>query len=151
RASTRLLQKRAARRRPGRPLRQQPPGHAQRETSTSFDLHRQNSVGTQAITLISAMRIRLAAVVAAVALLAGCAGGSKHPSRSYVDKVDAVANGLQSVTNDLYTPSDPSSAAAELTTVHAALAKAARQLAAITPPPAIRADHERLVKAIDEL
>jgi hypothetical protein len=90
-------------------------------------------------------------VVAAVALLAGCGSGSKSPARGYVQQVDAVANGLQSVTNDLYTPSDPSSAAAELTTVHAALAKAARQLAAITPPQVIRADHERLVKAIDEL
>jgi hypothetical protein len=97
------------------------------------------------------MWIRFAAVVAAVALLAGCGGGSKHPAGGYVEKVDAVANGLQSVTNDLYTPTDPSSAAAELITVHAALTRAASQLAAITPPPAIRADHERLVKAIDEL
>jgi hypothetical protein len=87
-----------------------------------------------------------------VALLAGCGGGGqRHADPSYVSKVDAVANGLDSVTNDLYTPTDPSSAAAELTTVQAALRKAAGQLEAITPPSAVRADHDRLVKAFGEL
>jgi hypothetical protein len=89
----------------------------------------------------------------AVALLAGCGGstGSAHQTLSYVKQVNAVANGLNSVTNDLYTPSDLSSAAAELTTVEAALRKAASQLAAIKPPPAIRAEHERLVEGMNEL
>src|SRR5262249_62047353 len=66
-------------------------------------------------------------------------------------EVDAVAPGLDSVTNELYTPTDASSAAAELATVEAALRKAAGRLGAISPPPAIRADHARLVKAMTEL
>jgi uncharacterized lipoprotein len=88
-----------------------------------------------------------------VALLAGCGGssGSSHQTPSYTKQVNAVANSLNSVTNDLYTPTDLSSAADELTTVEAALRKAASQLAAITPPPAIKADHERLVEAMHEL
>ena len=94
--------------------------------------------------------VLLAGLVAA--LLAGCGGSAKsHQAPAYVQQVDAVANGLDSVANDLYTPTDISSAAAELTTVEAALRKAARQLAAITPPPSIRADHERLVAAMNEL
>jgi hypothetical protein len=94
---------------------------------------------------------RVAAVLLTSALLlAGC-GSSSHPSPPYVRQVDAVANGLDSVTNDLYTPSDAASAASELVTVRAALRKAATGLAAITPPPAVRADHERLVQAVAAL
>ena len=59
--------------------------------------------------------------------------------------------GLDSVTNDLYTPADASSAASELVTVRTALRKAAAGLAAITPPPAVRGDHERLVQAVAAL
>ncbi|HWE81832.1 MAG TPA: hypothetical protein VG265_09290 [Gaiellaceae bacterium] len=55
------------------------------------------------------------------------------------------------MTNHLSTPTDASSAAAELTEVQTALRKAARELAAITPPPAIKEDHARLVKAVSEL
>jgi hypothetical protein len=97
------------------------------------------------------VRIQVVTVVLAVALLAGCGGGSKSPSTGYVSQMNAVASGLDSVTNDLYTPTDPSSAVAELVTVHAALAKAARQLATITPPRAVKADHEQLVQAVEEL
>jgi hypothetical protein len=87
-----------------------------------------------------------------VVVLAGCGGStSTHQTPAYVKQVNAVANGLNSVTNDLYTPTDTSSAASELTTIEAALRQAARQLAAIAPPPAIKADHERLVKAMNEL
>jgi hypothetical protein len=89
-------------------------------------------------------------LLASVALLSGC-GSSSHPAPSYVRQVDAVAGGLDSVTNDLYTPSDASSAASELVTVQAALRKAARGLAAITPPAGVRADHERLVQAVAAL
>ena len=99
-------------------------------------------------------RPRLALVLggAAVTLLAGCGGASKAPpAQGYVQQVDAVASGLDSVTNDLYTPTDAASAASELATLQTALRKAARKLAAITPPPAVKADHERLVKAIDAL
>jgi hypothetical protein len=91
-------------------------------------------------------------VAAAVVLLAGCGGGGNAQTTSaYVRQVDAVANGLNSVTNYLSTPTDASSAATELRAVQKALRKAADELAAITPPPAIRADHLRLVKAISEL
>jgi hypothetical protein len=89
---------------------------------------------------------------AAVVLLAGCGGGGKaQTTPAYVRQVDAVANGLNSVTNYLATPTDASSAATELRAVQRALRKAASELAAITPPPAIRGDHARLVKAISEL
>jgi ABC-type glycerol-3-phosphate transport system substrate-binding protein len=98
------------------------------------------------------MKLRKAALVLVVGiLLAGCGGGPRHPAPTYVTKVDAVASGLDSVTNDLYTPTDPSSAAAELSTVQAALRKAAAQLEAITPPGAVKADHARLIDALDEL
>lgn len=92
------------------------------------------------------------AVAAAVVLVAGCGGGGKaQPTPAYVRAVDAVASRLDSVTNHLSTPTDASSAAAELTEVQTALRKAARELAAITPPPAIKEDHARLVKAVSEL
>ena len=91
-------------------------------------------------------------LAAIVALLAGCGGtGEGRPASAYVREVNAVASSLDSVTNDLYTPSDPSSAAQELRTVQTALEQAQRQLAAIEPPAAIRADHEQLVRAIGEL
>jgi hypothetical protein len=94
---------------------------------------------------------RVAAVLLlTVALLSGC-GSSSRPASAYVREVDAVVGGLDSVTNDLYTPSDASSAASELVTVQAALRKAAAGLAAITPPPAVRGDHERLVQAVAAL
>ena len=94
---------------------------------------------------------RVAAVLLlSVALLSGC-GSSSRPAPAYVREVDAVVGGLDSVTNDLYTPSDASSAASELVTVQAALRKAAAGLAAITPPPAVRGDHERLVQAVAAL
>ena len=95
----------------------------------------------------------LAIVLSAlVALLAGCGGASTgQPTPSYVRAVDAVGNDLNSVANYLYTPSDVSSAVAELVTVQTALRKAARQLEAITPPPSVKADHERLIRAVDEL
>jgi hypothetical protein len=94
---------------------------------------------------------RAAAVLLTLAvLLAGC-GSSSHSAPPYVRQVDAVAGGLDSVTNDLYTPSDTSSAASELLTVQAALRKAAKGLAAITPPPAVKAEHDRLVQAVSEL
>jgi hypothetical protein len=86
-----------------------------------------------------------------VVLLAGCGGGSARPAAPYVREVDAVAGTLDSVTNDLYTPTDASSAASELATVQVALRKAATGLAAITPPPSVRADHERLVRAVAAL
>jgi hypothetical protein len=99
------------------------------------------------------LRPRLALVLgAAVALLAGCGGTSKAPrAQGYVQQVVAVASGLDSVTNDLYTPTDASSAASELATLQTALRKAASQLAAITPPPAVKAEHERLVRAVNAL
>jgi hypothetical protein len=98
------------------------------------------------------MPVRLAVVALALAaVLAGCGGSNKAPASSYVQQVDAVANGLSSVTNDLSTPTDASSAAAELLTVRAALRTAAAELAAITPPPAVRADHQKLVRAMNEL
>jgi hypothetical protein len=90
-------------------------------------------------------------LLASVVLLAGCGGSSAHRAPPYVREVDAVAGNLDSVTNDLYTPSDTSSAASELVTVQAALRKAAKGLAAISPPPAVRADHERLVQAVTDL
>ncbi len=91
-------------------------------------------------------------VAAAVVLLAGCGGGGNaQKTPAYVREVDAVANGLNSVTNYLSTPTDASSAATELRAVQKALWKAASGLAAITPPRAIREDHLRLVKAISEL
>jgi hypothetical protein len=94
---------------------------------------------------------RLVAVVfLSVVLLSGC-GSSSHPAPTYVRQVDAVAGGLDSVTNDLYTPSDTSSAASELVTVQVALRKAAKGLEAITPPARVRADHERLVQAVAAL
>jgi hypothetical protein len=88
---------------------------------------------------------------ALVIALAGCGGSGKPAATGYVQQVDAVAKGLDAVTNELYTPTDTSSAAAELATVQAELRKVARQLAAITPPAAVKADHERLVAAVDEL
>ena len=92
------------------------------------------------------------AVASAVVLLAGCGGGGKaQRTPAYVRAVDAVANGLNSVTNYLSTPTDASSAAAELRAVQRALRKTANELAAITPPPALREYHVRLVKAIAEL
>jgi hypothetical protein len=98
------------------------------------------------------MPVRAAILALALAaVLAGCGGSTKAPASSYVQQVDAVANGFSSVTNDLYTPTDASSAASELLTVRAALRKAATQLAAITPPPAVRADHEKLVRSLNEL
>ena len=98
-------------------------------------------------------RTTVAIVLSAlVVLLAGCGGTGKGQSTpSYVRAVDAVGNDLNSVANYLYTPTDVSSAVAELATVQTALQKAARQLAEITPPRAVRADHERLVRAVDEL
>jgi len=91
-------------------------------------------------------------VASTVVLLAGCGvGGEARTTPAYVRAVDAVASGLNSVTNYLSTPTDPSSAAAELITLQDALRKAASELAAIMPPPAIRADHIRLAKAIAEL
>jgi hypothetical protein len=91
-----------------------------------------------------------AGLLLSVVLVAGC-GSSSQPPTPYVRQVDAVAGGLDSVTNDLYTPSDASSAASELVTVRAALRTAAKGLAAITPPPSVRADHERLVQAVAAL
>jgi hypothetical protein len=95
----------------------------------------------------------LACVLAvAVVLLAGCGGGgTSQKTPAYVRAVDAVASQLDSVTNYLSTPSDPASAADELRTVQRALRKAATELAAITPPPAIRGDHLRLVQAVSDL
>jgi len=93
----------------------------------------------------------LTVLLLSVVLLAGCGARSTHRAAPYVREVDAVAGNLDSVTNDLYTPSDASSAASELVTLQAALRKAATGLAAITPPPSVRADHERLVKAVAAL
>jgi hypothetical protein len=91
-----------------------------------------------------------AVLLVSAVLLAGC-GSSSHPAPPYVQEVDAVAGNLDAVTNDLYTPADASSAASELVTVRTALRKAARGLAAITPPPAVRVEHERLVQAVAAL
>jgi hypothetical protein len=89
---------------------------------------------------------------ALVALLAACGGPSRgQPTPPYVRAVNAVGSDLNSVANYLYTPTDVSSAVAELGTVEAALRKAAQQLAAITPPRSVKADHERLIRAVDEL
>ena len=97
-------------------------------------------------------RAATAAVLgAAVLLLAGCGGGSSSTSTPYVQQVDAVAGGLNAVTNTLYTPTDATAAASELATLQVALRKASRQLAAITPPAAVRGPHERLVAALSEL
>jgi hypothetical protein len=90
-------------------------------------------------------------LTASAALLAGCGSSRAQPTPAYVREVDAVASGLGSVTNMLYTPADATSAAAELATVQAAFRKAARQLAAITPPRAVAAYHRRLVESLDEL
>ena len=88
-----------------------------------------------------------AVLLVSAVLLAGC-GSSSHPAPPYVQEVDAVAGNLDAVTNDLYTPADASSAASELVTVRTALRKAARGLAAITPPPAVRVEHDRLHEAL---
>jgi len=96
--------------------------------------------------------VRFALVLtASAALLAGCGGSRARPAPAYVKEVDAVASGLGSLTNTLYTPTDAASAAAELATVQAAFRKAAAQLAAITPPRAVAAYHVRLIEALDEL
>ncbi len=102
---------------------------------------------------LRAKRYRGWCVLASVAvLLGGCGGGGKtQTTPAYVRSVDAVANGLNSVTNYLSTPTDASSAAAELRAVQNALRKAASELAAIKPPAAIKQDHLRLVRAIAEL
>jgi hypothetical protein len=91
-------------------------------------------------------------LIAAIASLAGCGSAGDHRATpTYVKEVNAVASRLDSVTNNLFTPTDTSSAAAELITVRAALRKAANGLEAITPPRPIARDHERLVAALDEL
>jgi hypothetical protein len=93
-----------------------------------------------------------AALAAGALLLAGCGGGSGNTSAPpYVQQVDAVANGLNALTNTLYTPTDTAAAASELATMQVALRKASTQLAAITPPPAVRGAHERLVASLSEL
>lgn len=91
-------------------------------------------------------------------LLAGCGGGGSSSSSkplkgaAYVNRVNAIANGLDAAANNLSAGIDsPTSVVTALVGARAALRKAGRQLGAITPPPAIKGPHERLVRAVDEL
>ena len=97
----------------------------------------------------------IAALCALLLLLAGCGGGGNSKplkGAAYVDRVNAIASGLDTIASNLSSEVDsPESAASALTGAQSALRKAGRQLAAITPPPAIKGPHERLVKAVDEL
>jgi hypothetical protein len=88
-------------------------------------------------------------------LLAGCGGGSASKplkGAAYVHRVDAVANRLDAAATNLASAFDASaSPAAELVTARSALRRAASELAAITPPPAIEGPHKRLVAAVNQL
>jgi hypothetical protein len=97
----------------------------------------------------------IAALVALMVVLAGCGGGSNSKplkGAAYVQRVNAIANGLDTVASNLSSELQSSSSpTATLVTARAALRKTARELAAITPPPAIKGPHDRLVNAVNEL
>jgi hypothetical protein len=104
-----------------------------------------------------ATRRALAALVVLAALLTGCGGGGGSATTplkgaAYVHRVDAVSQRLDTVASNLSSAFDDSSSpTAELVTARSALRQAATELAAITPPPAIAAPHERLVAAVNQL
>jgi hypothetical protein len=97
----------------------------------------------------------IGALCALILLLAGCGGGgSSKPLKgaAYVQRVDAIASGLDTAASNLSSDVESSSSpAAALVTARTALRRAARELAAITPPPAIKGPHQRLVEAVYEL
>jgi hypothetical protein len=97
----------------------------------------------------------MGALLALVVLLAGCGGGGPAKplkGAAYVQRVDAIANGLDSLASSLSSQLEGgSSPTAGLIAARTALRKAATELAAITPPPAIKTQHERLVAAVNEL
>jgi hypothetical protein len=97
----------------------------------------------------------LAAALGAVALLlAGCGGGGGGKPAAlpvYTRQVNAVASKLDAATNNLGDLSSASAAAAELATAQTALRTAAKRLDAITPPRAVKTEHERLVRAVGEI
>jgi cob(I)alamin adenosyltransferase len=101
----------------------------------------------------------IAALFVLMAVLAGCGGGGGGGGGSkpvkgaaYVERVDAISNQLDKAASSLSSAlSASASPAAELATARSALRRTANELAAITPPPEIKASHERLVAAVNQL
>jgi hypothetical protein len=96
-----------------------------------------------------------------VALLAGCGGGSSGTTSTtttaapvplakaaYVREMTRIGHGLSSAINAIGSPTSAKVAAAGLTKAQAQVRAAERKLAAIVPPPAIKAAHVRLTRAV---
>lgn len=98
----------------------------------------------------------IAALLVLVVVLAGCGGGGggSKPLKgaAYVHRVNAIADQLDGIASNLTTAfEDSGSPATALVSARSALRRAARQLAAITPPPEIKRPHQRLVAAVKQL
>jgi hypothetical protein len=85
---------------------------------------------------------------------AGCGGGGSKPlSRAdYLKQVNSIAEQpAPSESAIALALTSPSAAATALTNAQAALKTTESKLSAITPPDAIKAQHDQLVKALGEL
>ena len=113
-------------------------------------------------------RPQVAALVLAcllAALLAGCGGGKGGTTSTtttttttaaaaplgkaaYVREMTRIGHGLSSDINAIGSPTSGKKAAASLTKAQAEVRAAERKLAAIVPPPAVKAAHRRLTRAV---
>jgi hypothetical protein len=109
-------------------------------------------------------RPQVAALVLAcllAALLAGCGGGKGATTSTtttaaavplgkaaYVREMTRIGHGLSSDINAVGSPTSAKKAAASLTKAQAEVRAAERKLAAIVPPPAVKAAHLRLTRAV---
>ena len=95
-------------------------------------------------------------------LLAGCGGGKSATTTTttaaapplgkaaYVREMTRIGHGLSSDINAIGAPTTAKEAAAGLTKAQAQVLAAERELAAIVPPPAVKAAHLRLTRAVGD-